>query len=254
MDTATIATVATTLLSPVLSYLLKGGEKAIEEAGKKVGTDAWEKAKSIWAKLYPKVKEEPAALKAAESLAQKPADQEAQNALSTRLTEILDQDEELAHQIASITLYDSSTSATAGGEGSSAFAGKDIDRSQIISGGSFNITGDANIIGQNNYSQVSKAAPTGARRTPDEFGELLEQLREELRKAHMDDKTRRSIEADIRAVETEAEDSSPSLLIIEAKLKGIESIINRVEAAGTATRALTPLIRRTIESAGRLFL
>jgi hypothetical protein len=253
MDTATIATVATTLLSPVLSYLLKGGEKAIEEAGKKVGTEAWEKAKTVWAKLYPKVKEEPAALEAAESLAQAPADEKAQNALSTRLTQILDQDEALARQIASITLYDSSTSATAGGDRSSAFAGKDIDRSQIISGSSFNITGDGNIIGQNNYSRVTKAAPTGERRTPDEFGELLEQLREELRKVHMDDKTRRSIEADIMAVETEAQDSQPSLLIIEAKLKGIESIINRVEAAGTVTKALTPMIRKSIESAGRLF-
>jgi hypothetical protein len=74
-----------------------------------------------------------------------------------------------------------------------------------------------------------------------------------LLEADLDDKIRRSIETDIQAVEAEAKDSKPSLPIIESKLKGVESIIERGGGTGTATPALTPLIRKAIELAGRLF-
>jgi len=35
--------------------MLKASEKAAEEAGKKMGADAWEAVKALWAKLRPKV-------------------------------------------------------------------------------------------------------------------------------------------------------------------------------------------------------
>ncbi len=38
-------------LAPFLPYLLKAGEKAAEEAGKKLGEAAWERAKGLWGKL-----------------------------------------------------------------------------------------------------------------------------------------------------------------------------------------------------------
>ncbi len=41
----------TTFLAPFLPYLLKAGEKAAEEAGKKFGEAAWEQAKALWEKL-----------------------------------------------------------------------------------------------------------------------------------------------------------------------------------------------------------
>ncbi len=44
----------TTFLAPFLPYLLKAGEKAAEEVGKKLGADAWEKAKSLWGRLRSK--------------------------------------------------------------------------------------------------------------------------------------------------------------------------------------------------------
>ncbi|MFN3742605.1 MAG: hypothetical protein ACK4VW_08055 [Anaerolineales bacterium] len=47
-------------LSPFLPYLLKMGEQAAEEAGKKLGMDAWERAKALWGRLRPKVASKPA--------------------------------------------------------------------------------------------------------------------------------------------------------------------------------------------------
>lgn len=47
MDIATLAKEMTLFLTPVLPYLFKAGEKAAEEAGKKLGGDAWERAKGL---------------------------------------------------------------------------------------------------------------------------------------------------------------------------------------------------------------
>jgi hypothetical protein len=252
MDTASIATLVTTLLTPFLPYLLKGGEKAIEEAGKQVGSEAWQKAKAVWTALFPKLKGQPDTLIAAENVARAPADNRAQNDLSAQLKEILDKDEALATQIANLTLYDSSTRATASAEHSSAFAG-DITHSHVIAGSHITMTGDGNIIGQNNYSNLTKVNAASEPATLKAFSELLKQLREELPKVDLEYKIRESIDTDIQAVEAEAKESKPSLPIIEGKLKSVESIIKRVAGIGSATMALTPMLQKAIELSARLF-
>jgi hypothetical protein len=55
MDVTTLAKDLAVFLTPFLPYLLKAGKKAAEEAGKKLGGDAWDRAKGPWAKLCPKV-------------------------------------------------------------------------------------------------------------------------------------------------------------------------------------------------------
>ena len=96
METALIASLLTSALTPVLPYLLKGGEKAIEEAGKKIGSDAWDKSKTIWNKLFPTVQEQSDVLLAAETAASSPNDLLARNELNSKLKRILDSDPELA--------------------------------------------------------------------------------------------------------------------------------------------------------------
>src|SRR5215510_7691386 len=95
METALIASLLTSALTPVLPYLLKGGEKAIEEAGKRIGGDAYEKSKSIWGKLFPTVKEQPDVLLAAENAANSPDDLLARNELNSKLKQLLDNHSEL---------------------------------------------------------------------------------------------------------------------------------------------------------------
>jgi hypothetical protein len=90
----------TTFLAPFLPYLLKAGEKAAEEAGKKLGGDAWEKAKSLWAKLSPKVEAKAAAIEAASDVAKDPKDEDAQAALRLQLKKLLNDDSTLASEIA----------------------------------------------------------------------------------------------------------------------------------------------------------
>ena len=96
MDSASIATLLTAALTPVLPYLLKGGEKAIEEAGKQIGGEAWEKSKTIWSRLFPSVKDNPEVLLAAETAAKAPNDILARDDLNSKLKRLLDDDPELA--------------------------------------------------------------------------------------------------------------------------------------------------------------
>ena len=49
-----LAQTVTNFLEPFLPYLIIGTKKAAEEAGKKVGSDVWEKGKNLWGNCIPK--------------------------------------------------------------------------------------------------------------------------------------------------------------------------------------------------------
>lgn len=140
MDIVALTQAVTTTLIPVLPYLLKAGEKAAEESGKKIGGEAWEWAKELWTKLRPKVEAKPAALEAAQEVATTPDDKDAQAALRVQFKKLLAEDEALAREVtrwwekaraAGITV-------TASGDRSVAI-GDDVSGSNII-------TGDRNIV------------------------------------------------------------------------------------------------------------
>ena len=99
MDIQTLSQQLLTFLAPFLPYLLKMGEQAAEEAGKKLGAEAWEGAKALWAKLKPKVEAKPAAREAAQEVAAHPADEDAQTALQWQLEKFLAEDEALADEV-----------------------------------------------------------------------------------------------------------------------------------------------------------
>jgi hypothetical protein len=99
MDIGALASSLTTALVPVLPYLLKAGEKAAEETGKAVADQSLEWAKSLWVKLKPKVEAKPAALEAAEDVAQTPDDEYARAALHQQLKKLLTEDQSLAEEV-----------------------------------------------------------------------------------------------------------------------------------------------------------
>ncbi len=87
-------------LAPFLPYLLKAGEKAAEEMGRKFGAEAWELAQALWAKLRPKVEAKSAALEAAQDVGANPQDEDAQATLRQQLKKLLAEDQALAADIA----------------------------------------------------------------------------------------------------------------------------------------------------------
>jgi hypothetical protein len=99
MDIGALASSLTTALVPLLPYLLKAGEKAAEETGKAVAGLSWEWAKSLWAKLKPEVEAKPAALEAAQNVANAPEDEDLQAALRVQLKKVLTEDQSLAEEV-----------------------------------------------------------------------------------------------------------------------------------------------------------
>lgn len=106
VDAAALAKIVTSLLTPAIPYLLTGGEKAWGEASKKIGTDTWEWAKTIWTKLVSRSKSKSGEteknteiVKAATEVAKNPSDEDAQAALRLQIKKLLTDDPELGLEI-----------------------------------------------------------------------------------------------------------------------------------------------------------
>lgn len=52
LDYLSMAQSAVEIMAPALPFLIMGGKKAVEEAGRKIGSDAYDKAKSLWDKVH----------------------------------------------------------------------------------------------------------------------------------------------------------------------------------------------------------
>lgn len=102
MDIALLAKDAVTLLAPALPYLVTAGNKAVEEVGKKIGGDALDYAKTLWAKLRPKAEAKPALLEAIKDAAAAPKDEDAQAQLRVQLKKLLKDDARFASELESI--------------------------------------------------------------------------------------------------------------------------------------------------------
>ena len=132
MDVGLIAGSLTTALVPFLPYLLKAGEKAAEETGKAVADQSLEWARSLWAKLRPKVEAKPAALEAAQDAAQTPNDEDARATLRQQFKKLLAEDQSLAEEV-SRQLEAVGINVSASGDRSVAIGG-DVTGTTIVTG------------------------------------------------------------------------------------------------------------------------
>ncbi len=126
------------ILAPCLPFLMTVGNKAVEGASQKMGEDAWNKAKALWAKLQPKVKAKEAAKEASGDVAQNPEDEDSQAALRVQLKKILSADPELAAEIAQILQSESAPS----GDDNIQMSGKSYDESTFKQAGKIESKGD----------------------------------------------------------------------------------------------------------------
>ena len=83
-------------LMPLLPYLLKIGDKAAEEVGKKIGGEGWEQAKALWGKLRRKKNVE----QVAQTAAALPDNQALREALWEEIASALQEDSALRQEVA----------------------------------------------------------------------------------------------------------------------------------------------------------
>lgn len=135
MTVSTIVTSLVAFITPFLPYLIKGGEKAAEEAGAKFGAAAWERARSVWAKLQPKVEARPSAQEAAKDLAASPDDEDSRAALRAQIKKILVEDPSLIDELAAQLkeAQDAGVIVTVSGDRSVGIGGN-VSGSTIITG------------------------------------------------------------------------------------------------------------------------
>jgi len=137
MEWGQLAAQIAALTAPLMPYLLKAGEKAAEEAGKQIGGNAWDKVKTLWGKLSPKVGSKPAALEAAQEVAKTPDDEDARGALRIQLNKIFTEDEPFGREVARLLeeIKSAGVNVSAIGDRSVAIGG-DVTGSNIITGDS----------------------------------------------------------------------------------------------------------------------
>jgi hypothetical protein len=85
-------------LPPFLPYLLRAGEKAAEEAGRKLGAAAWEQAQALWARLRRKKNVE----QVAQTAAALPDNQALREALREEIARALAEDPALREEVTAI--------------------------------------------------------------------------------------------------------------------------------------------------------
>ncbi|HEV7668570.1 MAG TPA: SUMF1/EgtB/PvdO family nonheme iron enzyme [Thermoanaerobaculia bacterium] len=93
MELAPLAEQVVAALAPALPFLLDKGATAADAAIKEMGKDAWEKAKSVWARLRGKIAKDEDAEKATEKLALDPKNGRLQRLLAPLLEGLLEGDE-----------------------------------------------------------------------------------------------------------------------------------------------------------------
>ena len=131
MDIQALAQQMASFLMPLLPSLLKVGDKAAEEVGKKIGDEAWDRAKALWSKLRRKKNVE----QVAQTVAALPDNQALRDALREEIARALQEDGALREEVARLwgEAQASGVTVTASGDRSVAIGGN-VSGSVIITG------------------------------------------------------------------------------------------------------------------------
>jgi hypothetical protein len=101
MDTGATAAGLVSVIAPFLKGFMGGVRDEAEEAGEAAGGKLRAFAARIWRSLEPDVERTPAALQAAQEVADQPDDEDWQAALRVQLRKLLEEDPALAEELAS---------------------------------------------------------------------------------------------------------------------------------------------------------
>jgi formylglycine-generating enzyme required for sulfatase activity len=99
IDVVILAKEVTTLLVPLVPYLAKAGEKAMETVAQEISREGWDKAKFLWRKISQRTQAREAAREAVQEVIDHPADEDAVAALRLQIKKALAGDNSLAGEI-----------------------------------------------------------------------------------------------------------------------------------------------------------
>jgi len=138
------------------------------------------------------------------------------------------------------------------GQGNVVEIGEDvIGEQRIDTGGGAFVRGSVNtgggaFVGRDQTVVTTQPASPSA--SPERFAALLKELREAIPSAGLDPKVQGVVEEDVSWVEREVGASEPNLPVIEARLLGIQGLLERSAAAGPVK-----IVKKAIQLAQQLF-
>jgi len=113
------------------------------------------------------------------------------------------------------------------------------------------ITGDGNVIGNNNRVNVNKSQTTTV--TVDQFLRLLDEMRQVIPQTGLDPDEAESAVADLDVVERQARKPQPKPALILAKLNGILGLLATADGVWGIAERVRPLAEQALTWAGQLF-
>jgi len=113
------------------------------------------------------------------------------------------------------------------------------------------ITGDGNVVGNNNRVHVNKSQTVGI--TMAEFRQLLQDLRGVVRSSSLDSETREMVERELEAVEAQADREKPNRMVVFGKLNAVLSMLATADGILGLAGRVQPLAERALQWAQVLF-
>lgn len=118
-------------------------------------------------------------------------------------------------------------------------------------GANIHITGDGNVVGNNNRVHVDKSQSTGV--TVEEFLRLLGQLQQQLPQAGLEPEVAETVAADLQATAAQTRKPKPNAGLILSRLVGVAELLATADGAAGMAQRLQPLAQRVLEAAQQLF-
>ena len=118
-------------------------------------------------------------------------------------------------------------------------------------GDNIRITGDGNVVGNNNWVNVDKSQTIGV--TMDEFLRLLTELRQAIPQAGLDPEEAEAIIADLQAAEVQARKPQPNARLIPTRITNVAGLLATADGVAGMLQRLQPLAQQLQTWAGQLF-
>ncbi len=118
-------------------------------------------------------------------------------------------------------------------------------------GDNIRITGDGNVVGNNNWVNVDKSQTTGA--TLDEFLRVLAELRQAIPQAGLDPDEAEALVSDLQQAEVLARKPQPNARLILTRITNVAGLLATADGVAGMLQRLQPLAQQALTAAQQLF-
>ena len=118
-------------------------------------------------------------------------------------------------------------------------------------GADIHITGDGNVVGDNNRVNIDKSQTSGV--TVEDFLRLLGELQRQLPQAGLEPDVAAAVAADLQVTLAQTRKPKPNAGLILSRLMGVAELLATADGVAGMVQRVQPLAQRALEAAQQLF-